>query len=127
MSFVVFRDAKGRFAKKEDAISFQEVEAEKWTKPRKVEEYKPKLKKYTYIIGFDYNKRGKHGMHPFHREYRVVSPKPMSAGEIVDYIVSQDSEFADVLSACKFKLKGEEIEDTEHEVNKKWEKISYSH
>ena len=124
---IVYRDAKGRFAKKENAVNFQKVENNKWEKIQKYEKEETYFS-YTYLISFAYKKMGKHGRHDFYAEYIVVSGKELSHDEVENTVINADDEFANVLASCKtMMLKGVEIEEHNYETKTSVKQLRFHH
>ena len=137
------RNEKGQFIKetlKDKEKKYESVEIEMKKKPRifkpyieRIEEKKKEIKEkievipekkkhkiYKYFIGATYDKRGKKGEHPFHMEFKVDSPKPLSIAELEDIIIreveQEDDKLAMAVRNCKFaELKTVEIETVEFE------------
>jgi len=124
---IIYRDAKGRFTKKENAINSQKVYNNKWEKLEKYEKEKTYFS-YTYLMSFDYKKIGKHGRHDFYAEYKIVSGKALSHDEVENTVINADDEFSNVLAYCKtMMLKGVEIEEHGHETKTSVKKLRFHH
>jgi len=92
-----------------------------------------KFKKYVYIISFDYTKLGKHGKHDLHMEVRVQSARKLSDKEVLKIAATQLAEeeyslgFIATHPETTFKVKGDEIEETDKEVEEYAEVLYWKH
>lgn len=124
---IVYRDKLGRFSKKENIYTYQEVENNIWKKPKRYIKEKTYFK-YTYIISFDYNKKGRHGKHDFHSEYELISPRELSIDEIREIILSTDYDLEQPNSYSKMRIiKGMEIEEVDYEVKLETKCLSHKY